>query len=82
MKVRTEKFELIVDGTPVEVSATPYAVNNETHFRVSYNGSPVYIFEWDPSLNRLSVVDEGENQIPDNIEQAIAAKLQSRMAAA
>jgi hypothetical protein len=77
----TETFELNVDSVPVEVKATPYLFNDETRFRVSYNGSPVYIFVWDSSLHRLTAISDGSETIPDNIEDAIAQKLQRRMAA-
>lgn len=77
----TETFELNVDNKPVEVKATPYVLNDETRFRVSYNGSPVYIFGWDSSLRRLIAISGGSENIPDHIEEAIAHQLQSRMAA-
>ena len=80
VKVTTKIFELLVDGTPVEVKATPFEFNDETRFRVSYNGSPIHIFVWDSSVGRLSAIGEGAETLPDNIEVAIAHNLQ-RMAA-
>ncbi len=76
----TKAFDLTVDNTPVEVIATPFVFNEETRFRVSYNGSPVHIFAWDSSLHKLAAIDDNAEMIPDSIENAIAEKLQ-RMAA-
>jgi hypothetical protein len=83
MKTYTETFEITIDGKPVEVTATPYFINNdmEKRFRVSYNGSPVHIFAWDDSSNRIFAIKEGSEIIPDNVEQAIANELQNRVAA-
>ena len=85
MKTHTETliFELMIDGKPVEIKATPYFVdhNKERRFRVSYDGSPVHIFAWDDSSNRLHAVKEGSEIIPDKIERAIAKELQNRIAA-
>lgn len=79
-KANTKIFELLVDGTPVEVCATPYEFNEETRFRVSYNGSPVLVFVWDESLSTLTAIGPETEILPDNIEQAIAHSL-LRMAA-
>ena len=44
-KTRTEEFELVVDNTPLFVKATAFQTYTmETQYRVSVNGSPVYIF--------------------------------------
>lgn len=79
MKARTQTFELLVDGTPYVVKATPYSFNDETRFRVSYNESPVHIFLWDSSVGRLTVIGDQAATMPDNLEVAIARKLQSEM---
>ena len=81
MRPKTEFFELIVDGTPVEVTATPYTFNLETRFRVSVNGSPVHIFAWDKELKRLRAIDNASIEIPDNVDEAVGKKLQRRLAA-
>jgi len=79
MKTRTEVFELMIDGTRVEVKATPYFINHNMgkRIRVSYNGSPVHIFAWDDSVNRLHAVKEGSENIPHKIETAIARELEN-----
>jgi len=74
--MQSQTFELMVDGIPVMVRATPYEFNTETRFLVSYNGSDEYVFTWDPSLGRLTAIGDGSEAIPD----AIAEKLQSNIA--
>ena len=78
--MQSQTFELMVDGIPVMVRATPYEFNTETRFLVSYNGSDEYVFTWDPSLGRLTAIGDGSQEIPDAIEEAIAEKLQSNIA--
>lgn len=75
--MQSQKFELMVDGMPVIVKATPYDFNTETRFLVSYNGSDEYVFTWDSSLGRLTAIGDGSADIPDAVEEAIAEKLQS-----
>ena len=81
---RTETFELMVDGTPMLVKATSYQTYTlETQFRVSVNGSPVYIFGWHPLLKRVTAIQKGggTGMIPQRIEEAIGQHLNSHMAA-
>jgi hypothetical protein len=80
MKAQTQTFELLVDGTPYEVKATPYEYNTETRFRVTFNGSPVYIFVWDSELKQLSAIGEGTDTIPVNLEEAISNQLMATFA--
>ena len=83
MRAKTETFKLIIDGDPVEVTATRYELHTrENRFRVSYNGSPVHIFAKDKFNDRLSAIKEHPaTLIPNNIEKAIGRELQMRMAA-
>lgn len=84
MKIRTEIFELTVDGKPVVVKATPYqTLSTETRFRVSVNESPVHIFAWDKDLNRLTAIDSSNaaGHMPDKIDEAIGRQLYQRVAA-
>ena len=75
-KARTEIFDLMVNGQVIEVSATPYLINGaETRFRVSYNGSPVYIFAQNPESHHIGL-DGGNSLIPGQIKQAIADRLE------
>jgi hypothetical protein len=81
---RTEVFEMTVDDIPFFVKATSFQTYTmETLYRVSVNGSPVYIFGWHPALNRITAIDRGSaaNNIPPNVATAIGDQLYSRMAA-
>ena len=71
-------FDIVTDGGKLRIRATPFLLNGEeTKFRVSCNGGPLYIFAWDKELNRLVSIDASEN-LPLQTEMAIAAKLQKR----
>lgn len=75
--MQSQTFELMVDGMPVMVKATPYDFNGETRFLVSYNGSEEFVFTWDSSLGRLAAIGDEAVDIPDAVEEVIAEKLQS-----
>ena len=70
-------FELLVDKVPYRVEVTPFEFNTETRFRVSYNGGEEHIFTWDSSLGRLAPIDDESGTMPDDLEAAIAYRLQS-----
>lgn len=77
-KVRFEElnFEVNVNGAPVEVLAKPYlAANDQKRFRVSYNGSPIHIFGLDENANKVRVLDSAAQEIPPQVERAIADTL-------
>jgi hypothetical protein len=81
---RTEEFEMMVDDIPFFVKATSFQTYTlETQFRVSVNGSPVYIFGWHPVLKRITAIDRGSaaNNIPPKVAEAIGDQLNNRMAA-
>lgn len=81
MKAKTKRFEIVVNGKPVQVTATAYEANDKTRYRVSYNGGPVHIFGWDVNENRLMVIDSASEKMPIPLESAIAEELQHKMAA-
>jgi hypothetical protein len=83
-RTKTEEFELVVNDTPFFVKATEFQTYTmETQYRVSVNGSPVYIFGWHPALKRITAIDRGSaaSNIPPNIAEAIGDQLNHRMAA-
>jgi hypothetical protein len=83
-RIRFEEisFEVNVEGKPIEVMAKPYlAANEQKRFRVSYNGSPIHIFGLDEKVNKLRLLDSAAQQIPPQIEHAIASTLLHKMAA-
>lgn len=71
------RFELNVGGVPYAVNVTPFEFNTETRFKVSYNGGDEHIFTWDSSLGRLAPIDDESATMPDDLEVAIAERLQS-----
>ena len=75
--MQEQSFELLLSGVPYFVKAEPFAFNGETRFRVSYNNSDEHIFTWDSSLGRLAAIDDDAGTIPDDLETAIAGKLQA-----
>ena len=81
---RTETFELVIDGTPMLVKATSFQTYTmETQYRVSVNGSPVYIFGWNHELNRVTTLGSGSaaGNIPPKVAEAIGDQLYTRLAA-
>jgi hypothetical protein len=72
-----ESFQLLIDGVPYFVRVIPFDFNGEMRFRVPYNEGPEHIFTWDSSLRTVTAIDEDSATIPDNVEQAIGAKLQT-----
>src|SRR5687768_4813681 len=65
MKTKTILFELLVDGVPYEVRATPFQFNDDTRYRVSFNGGQIFVFVYDPELKRFAAIGEGTESIPD-----------------
>lgn len=81
---RTETFELVIDGKPVLVKATSFQTYTmETQYRVSINGSPVYIFGWSPELKKVTAIGSGSaaGHIPPQVADAIGDQLYTRLAA-
>jgi hypothetical protein len=77
MKTKTILFELLVDGVPYEVRATPFQFNDDTRYRVSFNGGQIFVFVYDPELKRFAAIGEGTESIPDSLERAISQKLEA-----
>jgi hypothetical protein len=72
------RFNLLVDGVPYLVSANPFRFNGEVRYRVSLNGNSEHVFTWDSSLGQLRAIDDDASTLPDNVEEAISEKLQSK----
>ena len=70
------RFELLIDGVPYSVDATPFEFNSETRYKIGYGGKE-YIFAYDTQVNRLIAIDDEASDIPDNLEEAISDKLMS-----
>ncbi|HYO21075.1 MAG TPA: hypothetical protein VER36_01635 [Flavisolibacter sp.] len=72
-----QSFELLLNGVPYFVKAEPFEFNTETRFKVRYNEGDEHIFTWDSSLGRLAAIDDDAGTIPDDLESAIAGRLQA-----
>lgn len=70
-----QHFEIVVDGVPYAVTATPFSFNDDTRYRVQYDGNE-HIFTFDSSLGRLAPIDDDSVNIPSTLEEAIAQRLQ------
>ena len=75
--MQESNFEILVDKIPYQVKVIPFEYNTETRFRVKYNGGDEHIFTWDSSVGRLVPIDDDAAAIPDDLEVAIAQRLQS-----
>lgn len=75
--MQEHSFELLLSGVPYFVKAEPFSFNGETRYKVSFNNSDEHIFTWDSSLGRMAAIDDGAGTIPDDLETAISAKLQT-----
>ncbi len=73
--MKKHRSELRVDGVPYEVKAIPFEYNDETRYRVSYNGGEENIFVWDAQMNRMRAIDDDASEIPEAVEVSIAEKL-------
>lgn len=70
-------FEILVNKIPYRVNVVPFEFNTETRFKVKYNGGDEHIFTCDSSLGRLAAIDDDAATIPDDLEAAIARRIQA-----
>jgi hypothetical protein len=75
--MQEQSFELVVGGVPYMVRATPFDFNTERRYRVRYNGGEEHVFTWDSSLGRMRAIDDDSSTMADDLETAIAERLQS-----
>lgn len=75
--MQDHSFELLLNGVPYFVKAEPFSFNGETRFKVWFNNSEEHIFTWDSGLGRLAAIDDDAGTVPDDLELAIAEKLQA-----
>ncbi len=74
--MQESSFQIVVNGVPYMVKAEPFSFNAETRYKVSYNGGDEHIFTFDSSLGRLTPIDDDSATMPDDLERAIAGRLQ------
>jgi hypothetical protein len=73
------RLEINVDMTPYILEITPFNFNEEVRYHVSYNGSPDILFAWDNRVGHYAAFGDESATMPDNLELAIAEKLQQMM---
>jgi hypothetical protein len=73
--MNTQNFELVVDGVPYLVKASPFDFNEEKRFTVTYNGSEEYVFVFDTSVGKYTALGDESVEIPSRLETEIAEKL-------
>lgn len=73
---KTFEFEISVNGSPVNLIATPYIAVDKQRFRVSYNGGPVHIFGVDDATRQVMYMDGAATAIAPEIKNAVADELQ------
>jgi len=73
---RSEKrFDMIVDGIPYSVRATPETFNDEVRFRVCINNQDEHLFAWDQQASVLRPIDDDAATLPSGVEEAVSNKL-------
>ncbi len=75
--MQDQSFQLLLNGVPYVVKASPYEFNTETRFSVSFNGSEDFIFTYNAAVGRYVPIGDETSTIPDDLEVAIADKLYS-----
>jgi len=75
--MQDQSFQLLLNGVPYVVKASPFEFNTETRFTVSFNGSEDYIFTYDAAAGRYVTIGDETSTIPDDLEVAIAERLYS-----
>ena len=75
--MQDQSFQLLLNGVPYVVKASPFEFNTETRFSVSFNGIEDYIFTYDSAVGRYVAIGDETATIPDDLEVAIAERLYS-----
>lgn len=70
-----QKFNFEIDEIPYEVKVTPFKFNEQTRFKVSYNGGSENIFAWDPEVGRIRAIDDAASTLPDSLGLEISRKI-------
>lgn len=77
--IEERRVELQVDRIPYILTITPFMFNEEVRYFVTYNGSPEILFVWDNTVGHFAAFGDEAATMPDNLELAIAARLQQMM---
>ena len=72
-----KRFDLIVDGVPYTILATPFSFNDELRYTICINGGEEHVFTWDSELLALRAIDDEAGVLPVGLEEALSGKLQT-----
>lgn len=72
-----QSFQLLLNGVPYVVNASPFEFNTETRFAVTFNGSEEFIFTYNAAVGRYVAIGDETATLPDDLEMAIAERLYS-----
>jgi len=73
----TINLALQVDGVPYMIKATPCHYNTQLQYKVSINNNDEVMFVFDTELGRYASVGDASITVPDGVELAIGARLNS-----
>ena len=72
-------FEILLYGIPYLVKTELFLFNDEPRFKVTYNNGPEYIFARDAEMAQYRAIGDEAINIPGDLEQAIAVRLQQEI---
>jgi hypothetical protein len=72
--METINFQVVLDGVPYSVKATPFDFNAEKRYKVNYDGNDL-IFAYDSQVGAYTALGDDAGDIPDNLETEIAQRL-------
>ncbi|MCW3107789.1 MAG: hypothetical protein JWQ09_2295 [Segetibacter sp.] len=75
--MQEQSFQLLLNGVPYFVKATPFEFNTDTRFKVSFNGSDDFVFTYDRTVGHYVAIGDDSETIPVDLEVAIAERLYS-----
>lgn len=73
--MQEQSFQLLLNGVPYVVKATPFEFNTDTRFTVSFNGSDEFVFTYDRTVGHYVAIGDNSETIPADLEVAIAERL-------
>jgi hypothetical protein len=68
---------LQLNGVPYMIKATPRHYTTELQYKVAINGNDEVMFAFDSDLGRYAAFGDDSINVPDDIELAIGARLNS-----
>lgn len=75
---KTRNLDLVVDGVPYTIMATPFSFNEEIRFRININGTSEHVFTWDPQISMIRPINDDSSVLPPGVEEALSEKLYSQ----